>query len=81
MDKRGSADKFVKYDGEKIVKANHPLREIEGTVNFKAITLDSKEILEKLGRKGYREGGYSVWMELKTLKIGKVGEKREVFRG
>ena len=44
---------FMKYDLEKIVKADHPLRKIQETINFKSIALDFKEILKKSGRRGY----------------------------
>jgi len=43
----------MKYDLEKIVKADHPLREIQKTINFKTIALEFKDILKKSDSKGY----------------------------
>jgi len=44
---------FMKYDLDKIVEKNHPLRKICGIINFKAIALDFKGVINELGRKGY----------------------------
>ncbi len=44
---------FMKYDLEKIVKADHPLRKIQKTINFKTIALEFKDILKKSGPRGY----------------------------
>jgi len=44
---------FIKYDLNKVVKEDHPLRKIFEVINFKTIALGFKEILKSLGRKGY----------------------------
>lgn len=49
----GEQMSFMKYDLEKLVKEDHPLRKIAEVINFKTIALDFKEILNALGRKGY----------------------------
>ena len=44
---------FMKYDLNKLVKEDHPLRKVSEVINFKAVALDFKELLKRLGRKGY----------------------------
>jgi len=44
---------FMKYDLEKLVDANHPLRKALSIIFFEAIAERFKELLKSTGRKGY----------------------------
>lgn len=44
---------FMKYDLEKLVDSNHPLRKVSSTIYFDVITEGFKELLKNNGRKGY----------------------------
>jgi len=35
---------FMKYDLNKLVKEDHPLRKVSEVINFKAVALDFKEL-------------------------------------
>lgn len=53
LNKEGEQMSFVKHDLNKIIKEDHPLKKINELINFKTISLDFKELLKSLGRKGY----------------------------
>lgn len=44
---------FYKYDLEKIVRANHPLREVARVVDFRHLAVQFWKVLKKMGRRGY----------------------------
>jgi len=44
---------FYKYDLEKIVRANHPLRDVVRIVDFRHLAVQFWKVLKKLGRRGY----------------------------
>jgi transposase, IS5 family len=44
---------FGNYDLEKIVRANHPLREVARAVNFRHLATRFWKVLKTLGRRGY----------------------------
>lgn len=44
---------FYNYDLEKIVRANHPLRDVARVVDFRHLAVQFWKVLKKLGRRGY----------------------------
>ena len=44
---------FYSYDLEKIVRANHPLRDVAKVVDFRHLAVQFWKVLKKLGRRGY----------------------------
>lgn len=44
---------FYKYDLEKIVRANHPLRDVAKVVDFRHLTAEFWRVLKRMGRRGY----------------------------
>jgi len=47
---------FYNYDLEKIVRANHPLRDVARVVDFRHLVVQFWKVLKKMGRRGIRVG-------------------------